>query len=256
MLKEVRLLYFGVILLTKKVEIYGHRGFSGCYPENTMISFSEAEAVGVDGIELDVQMTKDGEVVVIHDETLERTTNGIGFVKDMTYRELSSLDAGSWFDAKFSGEKIPALSEVLQWIKNLKRKLFVNIELKTYKIEYPNIEEKVLAIIDEHGLKDQVIISSFNLKSLEKVRQLDTNINTALLFIGVPTIVLEEARRLKVNGIHCEAVFAVSEEGRTAREYGYPIRVYTINDSNYFKTLKDAEVCTIMTDFPNEFIVN
>lgn len=243
-----------VISLMKKIKIYGHRGFSGCYPENTMISFKEAEAIGADGIELDVQMTKDGEVVVIHDETLERTTNGIGYVKDLTYKELRLLDAGSWFHPRFSSEKVPLLSEVLKWIKSLKRKLMVNIELKTYKIAYPHIEKKVLELVNKYGLKDQVIISSFNLKSLEKVRQLDKNIHTALLFIGIPSTVLEEAKRLKVNGIHCEMMFATSEEGRKMRGNNYPIRVYTINDISYFRRLQEAEVSVIMTDFPNEFM--
>ncbi|WP_254118994.1 glycerophosphodiester phosphodiesterase [Bacillus sp. FJAT-29790] len=234
--------------------IYGHRGFSGCYPENTMIAFEEAESIGVDGIELDVQMTKDGELVVIHDEKVDRTTNGTGYVKDLSYEQIRLLDAGSWFDPKFSNQIIPSLSEVLEWVKGLDRKLTVNIELKTDRFDYTNIEKNVLSKVYEYQLNDQVIISSFNQNSLKRVREIDPYIQTALLFIGVPSNVLEDARTLRVNGIHCEPQFASSIEGQKMRENGYPIRVYTVNDQSYVNALKKAKASIIMTDFPNRFL--
>ena len=118
----------------------GHRGAKGHAPENTFASFNLALEMGVNAVETDVHLSKDGEVVLIHDHTVDRTTDGRGFVKDMTLRELKQLDAGSWYDTRFAGQRIPTLTELLEWARG---RVGVAIEIKNGPIYYPGIAEKV-----------------------------------------------------------------------------------------------------------------
>ena len=131
------------------MELFAHRGYSAKYPENTMISFRSAVKYPVDGIELDVHMTKDGHIVVIHDEKVNRTTNGKGYVKDMTLEEIKELDAGSKFNPLFKGEKIPLLEEVMQLIEGTNLKL--NIELKSDVFPYYGMDMEVLKLVEKYG---------------------------------------------------------------------------------------------------------
>ena len=147
--------------------ILGHRGARGHAPENTMASFQAALDMGADGIELDVQMTKDGKVVVCHDHSLERTSNGSGWLVEHTREELRALDFGSWFSPQFAGEKIPTLREVLQWAAPTR--LIVNVEIKHGPVIYEGIEEKVSALIRECRMVERVIVSSFYHPSLLKI---------------------------------------------------------------------------------------
>src|SRR5512136_1133404 len=121
----------------------GHRGARGHAPENTLASFDLAVEMGVSAVETDLHLSKDGEVVLIHDHTVDRTTDGHGFVKDMTLRELKQLDAGSWYDARFAGEQIPTLSELLDWARG---RVGVAIEIKNGPIYYAGIAEKVIRL--------------------------------------------------------------------------------------------------------------
>ena len=161
--------------------IYAHRGFSGFYPENTMISFQKAYDVGVSALELDVQMTKDEEIVVIHDERVDRTTNGIGYVRDFSLNELKKLDAGSWFNPLFEGESVPTLKEVLKWLSRVERKMTVNIEIKNNGFAPQKIETKILDIVNSFDIIHQLVFSSFSLDSLNNLRELDRNLSLALL---------------------------------------------------------------------------
>src|SRR3954447_15030693 len=138
-------------------QIFAHRGYSASFAENTMGAFTEAEKAGADGIELDVQLTKDGEIVVIHDEKVDRTTSGNGFVKDFLYKEIRKLNANK---KGLKKEPIPSLTEVFEWMKT--NTLICNIELKNGLIPYEGMEEKVIQLIRKYGLIDRVIISSFN----------------------------------------------------------------------------------------------
>ena len=123
---------------------FAHRGFSGKYPENTLLAFSKAIEEGVDGIENDVHLTKDGVLVVMHDELVDRTTNGKGYIKDKTYEELAQLDA-SYIFKEYGPQKVPTLREYLELVKDTD--IITNIELKTGVFEYPGIEQKVLSLI-------------------------------------------------------------------------------------------------------------
>lgn len=155
-----------------------HRGFKGAYPENTMLAYEKAIETGADGIEFDVHLTKDGELVIIHDETLERTTDGKGLVKDKTLRELKKLNASKG-NLSCEVQTIPTLREYFDFAKN--KDIITNIELKTSIIRYEGIEKKVYALINEYGMKDKIIISSFNHNSLIKMKEIDREIKCGVL---------------------------------------------------------------------------
>ena len=152
------------------MKVMAHRGYSGKYPENTMLAFEEAAKTGADGIELDVQLTKDGQVVGIHDERIDRTTDGSGWVKDYTYEELKKFNAARVKGDQFGFQPIPSFEEYCAWAKN--QSLFTNVELKTSIIYYPEIEEKTIALIRKYGLEDRIIFSSFNHLSILKMKEL------------------------------------------------------------------------------------
>lgn len=139
--------------------IYAHRGASGYAPENTLEAFRLAMEMGADGFELDVHLSKDGELIVIHDETVDRTTNGTGFVKDLTLAELKGLDACNGM-REYQGAKIPTLGEVYDLIKDTGH--IINVEIKTDSIFYPDLARKCLELEREKGMEGRIIYSSFN----------------------------------------------------------------------------------------------
>ncbi|HEX9075950.1 MAG TPA: glycerophosphodiester phosphodiesterase family protein, partial [Anaerolineae bacterium] len=142
-----------------KTLIIAHRGASNWAPENTLAAFQRACALGADGIELDVTLTRDGVPVVIHDDTVDRTTNGKGAVAQMTLEEIRSLDAGSWYSAEFRGEKIPTLAGVLQAVGQCG---LVDIELKGTKLKADGLEAAAIRAVESAGMHERVILSSFN----------------------------------------------------------------------------------------------
>ena len=164
------------------MKVYAHRGYSGKYPENTMLAFRKAAETGCDGIELDVQLTKDGKIVVIHDETVDRTTTGTGRVKDYTYEELIKLDAAKLFGGKYGFCPIPSFEEYCQWAAG--QDLVTNIEIKTGVYYYEGLEEKTVESRDE--------------------KQLDEKISNIFISIGIPAHIkgyqfLREAVKLAVE---------------------------------------------------------
>ena len=159
--------------------IYGHRGASGHAPENTLEAFRLAMDMGADGFELDVHMSKDSELVVIHDETVDRTTDGTGLVRELTLEQLQALDACNGME-NYRGAKIPTLAEVFELIRDTHH--IVNVEVKTDEWFYPQIEEKCLALAKEKGVEDRVIYSSFNHHTLMKLRQLEPDAKLGMLF--------------------------------------------------------------------------
>jgi glycerophosphoryl diester phosphodiesterase len=150
--------------------LIGHRGYPAKFPENTLASFEGAIQAGCDMIELDVTLTKDRKIVVIHDDTLDRTTNGKGLVGAHTMEEIKRLDAGSWFNSRFSAERVPELPEVMKLISG---RCMLNIEIKesAFEASYPSdaIEYQVVDLVKESGAMDRVIISSFDRRILERI---------------------------------------------------------------------------------------
>ncbi|MDM5157487.1 glycerophosphodiester phosphodiesterase [Bacillus sp. DX1.1] len=233
----------------KQPLIFAHRGVKGTHPENTMIAFQEAERIGAHGIELDVHLSKDGELIVIHDETVDRTTNGTGLVSEKTVAELQLLDAGSHKDISFHEAKIPTLREVFIWLSTTNLQL--NIELKTDVIHYQGIEEKVIDLVREYHLSNQIIFSSFNHDSVALLAQVAPEISRAILYDEPLADPLAEAKKREANGLHPNFKLLTKEFIQTAQQQGYVFRPYTINEYNDLQTMIDYGVDVIITDWPN-----
>lgn len=229
--------------------IIAHRGYSKLYPENTMIAFKEAAKFDIAGIELDVQLSKDGEVVICHDETIDRTSNGSGFIKDMTLEELKAF----YFHGKFEGEhpenedlQISTLTEFFEWFKDFD--FLVNIELKTNIFRYEGLVEKVIESIKNFDLKDRVILSSFQHHTMKKAKEVDSTIQTGLL---VMSGILKPGTYVSSNGHNYYHPFFMSLENTDfedlkAQQVG--INTYTVNEADHMEKLIQAGVTNIITD--------
>lgn len=231
-------------------KIFAHRGAAGTHPENTMVAFYEAERVGADGIELDVQMTKDGALVVIHDETVDRTTDGTGWVKDFTYRDLQSLHAGYKFAEQYPTCPIPLLEEVLAWISGTS--LLLNIELKNGLIAYDRLEEKVIDLVKHYQLEPRVIFSSFNHNSMARCRQLAPTIETALLYMERLYQPWQYVRVLGAKGLHPYYRTVSESFVREAHLHHVRVRPFTINSEEAMNTMFRYKVDAIFTDYPEK----
>ncbi|MFD1635966.1 glycerophosphodiester phosphodiesterase [Evansella tamaricis] len=232
--------------------IFAHRGAAGTHPENTMASFEAALKAGADGIELDVQLTSDNVPVIIHDETVNRTTDGEGWIKDLTYEEISKLDAGTWFDSSFNKASIPTLDQVLDWVKPTR--LLLNIELKNGVVRYSNLEKIILDLINKYEMKDRVIISSFNHYSLVEMHQLDPEVETAILFMEGIYEPWKYAKSIGAKGLHCFLPVAVPELLIGAAQAEMPVRPFTVNDDNHMENLIKAGCPAIITDWPEKAV--
>ncbi|WP_110927492.1 glycerophosphodiester phosphodiesterase [Bacillus massiliglaciei] len=230
-------------------QIFAHRGASGNYPENTMLAFQEAERAGADGIELDVQLSKDGEAVVIHDEKLGRTTNGRGYVKDYTYTQLKKLNAAKLFG---KSETIPSLEDVFCWMSG--NELLCIIELKNTQFLYPGIEEKVISLIREYGMEERVILTSFNHYSMVYCHRLAPEVETSILYrdgLFMPWIY---AKAIQAKSIHPNILAAPEVIILSSIEQGIQVRPYLINKESEMKRLFSIKCSAIITDYPKKAV--
>lgn len=209
----------------KKPSVYGHRGAASEAPENTIPSFKLAEKLGVYGVEMDLHTSSDNKLIVMHDEALDRTTNGKGPVHSHTLDKIKKLDAGFKFGREWLGTKVPTLEEVFD---NLGR-VHYYLEIKqSYKV-YPGIEEKVLDTVDRYGLKNSVQIISFDFDSLKRVREMDNNIKTGLLFVGKAEWFIGIAHELKVDFLQPSFNLIHKEDVKAAHENGFGIAAWTVD---------------------------
>lgn len=237
----------------KNIQVYAHRGSKGTHPENTMSAFQEAVRVGADGIEFDVHLSLDKELIIIHDETLDRTTSLSGYVKDCSAKELKTADAGIKFSEEFHDEKIPFLGEVFEWAKN--HTLFMNIEIKTDKLAYEGIEKRIVDLIREHHMEKRVILSSFNHQSLENVKKLAPDLERALLFEGLPGNIVEILTDKREAGFHPDLKSLNETIHGQAKKLGYKIRPWVANQQLDIERLAEMGVDVIMTDFPEKALM-
>lgn len=208
------------------MKIYAHRGLSQHAPENTMVAFQAAVTAGAEAIELDVQRTKDGQIVVMHDFYLGRTNQGSGLVMDHTYDQLQGLDMGAWFDPKFKGEKIPLLEEVMA---QLPPHILINIELKKPAIDSQgDLGRKVVDII--HQYTRPVLVSAFDHYLLKQVQDLDPDLDLGLLYSSNLIDVFAYARQngLKLKAIHPSIEYVSPPLVDRAHQLGLEVNVYTI----------------------------
>jgi glycerophosphoryl diester phosphodiesterase len=241
----------------KKPLIFAHRGLSGTYPENTLVSFRKAIKAKADLIELDVTLSEDRNVVVIHDDDLDRTTKLVGNVRNFDSEILNELDAGSWFSKKYKKEKIPFLEDVLRLIRNSKTDL--NIEIKSTGMDFPmredSIEKKVLDLIGENRLEERILISSFSWECLERIRNLNSKIKLGVL-VGDESGNVEDAivfaEKVKAWSVHPSREEATEENLKRIREKNFLSVVYTVNEVKDMKLFLDRGADGLFTNFAED----
>ncbi|ACT03936.1 glycerophosphodiester phosphodiesterase [Paenibacillus sp. JDR-2] len=227
---------------------YAHRGASGNYPENTMIAFEKAIEFGATGIETDVQMTKDGKLVLIHDEMLRRTTGMNSLVADIHSDDLLQLDAGSWFSPNFKDARIPALEQLLDLAKQTGT--IINIELKNGIVPYPGLEQKVIETVRAYGMEDQVILSSFNHYSLIECKRLAPEIRTGILYMEGLYRPWKYALSIGASALHASHFAVLPDWVAEAAQHGVIYNVFTVNEPAEMQRLIQSGVAGLITDYP------
>lgn len=225
------------------MEIFAHRGASAYYPENTMLSFEKAIEMGCTGIETDVQMTKDGVLVLMHDERVDRTTGEIGYVKEFTFNEIRKLNAGYYKHFKFC--QIPTAEELLELGKE--KGILINFELKTYHPVADHIEDKLVQLIYKYEMQNNVIISSFFQEPLLRCRQLDSTIRLALLTTSPVKISC-----LSSLGIHIvHPIYYLTSFIVQLKQNHFNVNVFTVNKKRQMKKFMKLNVDGLITDMPD-----
>ncbi|MDF1616778.1 glycerophosphodiester phosphodiesterase [Petrocella sp. FN5] len=231
------------------MEIIAHRGASGYAPENTLIAFKKAIDMGAKAIEFDVQMTKDEEIVVIHDYTLDRTTTGTGFVMEKTADEIRDLDAGSWFGDAFIGEKVPLFEALLDLVHP---EVVLNVEIKKVAFDQREVEKKVLEIIMKKNRLENTVFSSFDhrcLKNLLEIKKVQVGMLISCNMIdpiGYATL-----HGIKSYSINQNAAFVNEEFIKEVHKKGLKVLSYTINDRATAEKFKSLGVDGIFSNYPD-----
>ena|SRR5699024_10646304 len=232
------------------VEIIAHRGASKYAPENTLPSFQLAYELGADEIETDIHLTKDNIPVLIHDETIDRTTNHRGYFKDFTFHQLKSLDAGNWFAKEFAGTPILSLEELLTWIKD--KHLSLTIKLKNNKIEYAHIEEIVYEMLKSFQMLDRATISTFNKASVKRLSH--THRNIALLLSKRERNLIPRVKELGANAIHIKHSLLKLHLIKQSKQEKISVRVYTVNKARHMLKCIKYRCSGIITDVPDKAV--
>lgn len=228
---------------------FAHRGASKYYPENTILSIKEGIKAGASGVEIDVHKTKDNKLVVIHDEDIERTFKGKGLVKDYTLNQLKEFKCRNKVFQENLECRIPTLDEVLEIIKSAR--IILNIELKTDQIHYEGIEKDVIDLVNKHELKDKIILSSFNHKSIKIAREIDSEIKTGLLYEKPIDNIINYAKGYKANAIHPDVSLVTEDLIKQANENNIDVNIYTVNNPIIMRKLISAGVSGLFTDYPD-----
>ena len=230
---------------------FGHRGFSGNYPENTMLSFEKALEAGCEGMEFDVHFSADRELVIIHDETVDRTSSASGRVMDMTLAQLRKINFNypDKFGDRFSFQPIPTLRDYFELVKD--RDIISNIELKTGVYEYPGIEQAVWDLIREYRLEDRVIISSFNHHSVLRMKALAPKLPCGFLS---ETWILDAGAYVSGHGVeayHPQFHMLTEEETADLRAHGVQLNTWTVNEPEDIRAMIARGVDGIISNFPD-----
>jgi glycerophosphoryl diester phosphodiesterase len=233
--------------MSRMAERIGHRGAAGHAPENTLVSMRLALELGVDGVEFDIHRTKDGVLVVIHDPTVNRTTNGVGAVGELKLAELRQLDAGAWKGTEFAGERIPTLAELVEVVPAPYR-LF--LEMKAGDDVYPGIEAQVAQFLQERDLVGRTNISSFDHFVLRRMRQLLPTVETGMLYSGRPIDPVAMARACGANAIHANWHWVSTAMVAEAHAAGMRVHVWTPNAKEAIAHCYTLGVDAIITDYP------
>jgi len=238
---------------TKSIWTIAHRGASGHAPENTMAAFRRAVELGARFIETDLQITRDAQVIAIHDLMLDRTTSGKGQVHLLTLEQIRALDAGAWFgggEASFSGERVPALEEILEFAKE--QDVIFYLEIKSGSAW--GIEHAVVAALREQNASARVVILSFDPGSIESVRQLDSTMMTGFLCEQPSGDLVERTVRVGARQLVARGDLLTPSVVDKAHQAGLQLVAWTINEPEQMRRLVAAGVDGIITDFPERLL--
>jgi glycerophosphoryl diester phosphodiesterase len=233
-----------------------HRGGALLWPENSLLAFRNAIALGADFIEFDVHPSKDGELVVVHDPTLDRTTSGSGPVKDRTLAELKALRLKDRAGA-LTAENVPTLDEVVAVAAKGNARMLLEIKVDASRARYPGVEEKVLAILDRHGMAGSTVVMSFDAPTWRRVRELRPDVATCALYSARMlgrTSLAEELQTLRSAGVRyigVEHTVVDAAAVAQARAAGIGIGAWTVNDAAGMKRQIDAGASILITDQPD-----
>lgn len=240
--------------------ILAHRGASAYASENTLAAFRLARELGADGIELDARLTRDKIPVALHDETVDRTTDGHGRVADLTIAEIARLDAGSWKTEDYRGEPIPTLAQVFDalsdWLKPVgrARPCLINVELKTERLPTDGLEREVLNVIARYGIQERVLLSSFNPLALYRAKQINPRVRRGLLYDpSLPMVPQRAWLRLVLapQTMHPEYTMIDARYMEWARRKKLGVVTWTVDDPEEAKRLASLEVNAIITNKPD-----
>ena len=232
------------LALFQNPTVMAHRGLSADAPENTLYAFSDAISVGADFIELDVQQTKDGVLVVMHDSNLKRTTGVNKDIWDVNYADIQDLDAGSWFDPAYANARIPTLEETLQFVD---KRAKLNIEIKPTKHGSDTLEQDVANLITEYHYTDACYVTSFSYGSLKKVKEVNPDIRTGYLM----SVAYGQFYSLQyADAFSLNKVFVTSQVVNAAHQQGKQIFAWTVNSVSEVRSLCNLHVDSIITDDP------
>jgi glycerophosphoryl diester phosphodiesterase len=231
-------------------QVWAHRGASGHAPENTAAAFRIAAEMGADGVELDVQLTKDDRLIVIHDERIDRVSNARGAVRDYDLAELKRFNFNKKGITESLFAEAPTLSEVCAMLSGTK--LVVNIEFKTGLCFYEGIEEKTLAVVRAYDMEDRVIYSSFNHYSVLRIKELAPSARTGLLFGGGIIVAAAACERLGIDAAHPD-LGALRYPGlvRDAKARGVKLHAWTANEDADLRFCFENGVDAVITNFPD-----
>ena len=234
------------------MKVFAHRGASGDYPENTILSFEKALTLPIDGIELDVHKSKDGKLIVIHDEDVQRTFKGKGLVKDYTLEELRNFKCRKFEFINNDLCKVPTLEDVFELIKD--KNITLNIEAKTDQIHY-DLEQDVLDLVDKYNLRNNVLISSFNHKCLNIFKNIDSDYKYGALYederdYAPEKNIVDHAKKLNVYSINISKELVTKEMVNLAHKNNLKVYVYTINSPSQMIKMIDCGVDAVFSDYP------
>ena len=227
--------------------VIAHRGGRKWAPENTMAAFRMSLAAGVNGIELDIHRCNTGELVVIHDEDVERTTGGAGLIKDMTYSEISRLSAGLWFGPQFAGERIPLLEEVLDLVDG---QIMLNIEIKNTPIKYDGIEDDLIKLLNQYRHKEKLIISSFDHQILSCIHAQAPSYCLAVLAEAIFVDIGQYAREVGAKFWHPAFDCLRADVLSAAHKAGLRVNAWTMNSTDQWSQGLTMGLDGIVTDDP------
>ena len=228
---------------------YAHRGFSGRYPENTMLAFQKALEAGCEGMEFDVQLSRDGQVVIIHDERVDRTSDCRGSVREYTLSQLRQMDFSAGYRGQVPVQRIPTLQEYFELVRD--RDIISNIELKTGVYEYPGIEEKVDKLIRQYHMEDRVILSSFNHHSILRMQAIHPELQYGFLS---ETWILNAGAYTAGHGVqayHPHLAMVTEQEAADLKAHGVQINTWTVNEEADSLRMIRMDVDGIIGNFPD-----